>query len=99
MILSVLPAWFPSDAVAVFLVALIVAIVLMNRGAWWVVNLLAQDEPLLVAVGVTVAAAHGEVSRVVGAGSPDAWLVVGVATALLGVVVWRSDDLDLRGPL
>lgn len=99
MILSLLPQWFPTEVAFIGLAAFVIAVLLMNRGRWWMVNGLAQDESFVVAVGVVVAAASGKISDVVGTGSPDAWLVIGVAIALLGVVIWWSDDLDISGLL
>lgn len=90
MILSVFPAWFPTDAVLLGMVALSVAILLMNRSRMRMVKVVAQGEALIVGFGVMVAAASSDLSAAIGMGSSDMYLVAGLAIALLGVLQWRN---------
>lgn len=90
MILSVFPAWFPADAALIGMLVFVLSVLAMNRSRMRMVRVVMQDEALLVGVGAAVAAGSGRLSELVGTGSQDAYIVLGVAVALLGVVMWGS---------
>lgn len=96
--LSVFPPWVPVEALFIGLVSFIVAVLLMNKGRWRMVNVVAQDESFVVALGVTIAAASGWLSGNLGA-EQMTWMVIGAAVSIIGLVIWRSENLDISGPL
>lgn len=97
--LQLLPAWFPSDELLVALLVLIALVLLMNRGNWWVLNVVAQDEPLLSAIGVAIFLLGwtGWLASNVGFLGDMMWMVLGAVVALSGVLVYRSEKYDISG--
>lgn len=91
---GLLPAWFPSDVAFVLLLFVILAVLALNKGDWWFINVLAMDEPLIVALGATMAVSSEFLAAEVG-GSEPLWMALGVGLALLGLYAVRSDRLDL----
>lgn len=85
---KLLPAWVPSDALLVGVLGLLGALVAMNRGRWWAIDAMDVREPIIVGVGVLLAALNGQIAAGAGQGSPDVWLAVGVLIAVSGVVLW-----------
>lgn len=90
MILSVFPAWFPADALLLGVVAMVLAVIAMNRSRMRMLKVVAETESIIVGAGVAVAAASPQLSGAIGTGSSDAYLVIGVAIALLGAVMWKN---------
>lgn len=89
------PDWFPTDELLIALSALIVLVLLMNRGRWWVLNVLAQDEPVLSAIGIFLFVGAGWLSTTLGFAGVAVWQSVGLVLAVSGVVIWWSDKLDI----
>jgi hypothetical protein len=91
---GILPSWFPTEIALIGVVALIVAVLVLNKGDWWFINVLAVDEPILVAVGLTMIAGSGWLAEMVGGPRP-AWVVAGGVLAAVAVFVIRSDSYDI----
>lgn len=82
------PPWFPVEAGFVLLAVLITAALLMNRGNWWFINVLAMDEPVLVAIGVAAAFVGFQNSMAL-------VIAAGAAVAAVGVVSRYTNLLDV----
>lgn len=95
--MTVLPAWVPSDSIAIALIVFILAMFLMNRGQSWFLNVIDRREPAAVAVGVffIFAAMEGWFSNVVSVGSTDTWVMLGVILLAIGVVAQYTGIIDL----
>lgn len=84
---TVLPRWVPVEPLLLALVAFGAAMLLMNRGDRFFVNLRAQDEPAVVAIGVGVLVWGLSASSLGGVGA-------GAVIAASGVVARYTDRLD-----
>lgn len=93
--LDLFPGWVPSDPFLVGLVVLIAAVLLMNRGRWWFLNVLAQDEPFMVAVGAFFMAFSADIADKVGSGTSAAWFLLGFTISFLGIYIWWSPRWDV----
>lgn len=91
---GLLPEWFPVEVAFIALALAVVAVLALNKGDWWFINVLAVDEPIIVATGLTMIVASEWLAASVGA-SRTAWLVIGAALSLLGLYVIRSDEHDI----
>lgn len=96
MLLALFPAWVPTDELLLALVVFVLAMLVMNRGRWWFVNIVAQDEPLLVAIGVFVVLVAGQLAGL-GLGQPLVWQVAGALAIALGLLARYTDLLDIEG--
>lgn len=96
MALDLLPAWVPTEALLVGAVTLLVAILVMNRGQRLFVNLAAQDEPVLVAIGAVLIVATWGAGPVV-VEPVTAGPAVGIGFVVLGVMSRYTDLLDVGG--
>lgn len=96
---QLLPTWFPSDELFLALLALIVLVLLMNRGEWWFFNVKAQDEPLLSAIGVAIFLLgwSGWLTSHLGVFGDMVWMALGAVVALSGVFIYRSERFDISG--
>jgi hypothetical protein len=94
--MALFPGWLPTDALLVFFVTLIIAIVVMNRGVPWIINTLAIDEPLIVALGLFVVAMATRLADTVG-GEVLWWTGIGALVSLFGLYAYRSDSVDVGG--
>lgn len=81
------PVW----AALLGLVAFLGAVLVFNRGTWWVVNILAQKEPAVTGVGIGLLVWNGGPAVAMGA---NASAVVGVVLVALGLVAQYTDRLD-----
>lgn len=99
--LGLFPAWVPSDELVVFWIVFVAAVLLMNRGRWWVLNVLAQDEPLLVGLGALLIALglSGSAREYIPTFGQEVWLIVGAIVAFLGIIAWYSDGIDISNLL
>lgn len=95
--LQLFPAWFPGEELLLGLAVFVIAIILMNRGDRWIINVLAADEPLVVGVGAFVVALSlsGRLVAWTGVGSDMLWAMLGVVVAAIGLFVYRSDRYDI----
>lgn len=96
MAIDLFPAWVPVEALFVGSIVLLVAVLAMNRGRRLVVNLAAQDEPVLVAIGAVLIVATWGAGPVVVA-PVTVGPAVGIGFVVLGVVSRYTDALDVGG--
>lgn len=93
---DVIRAWLsqlPLAALAGGLLALIIGTLVMNRGNRWVLNVLAQDEPFVFALGFALYLWDG--GALVMGQSLGLW--VGLALMLVAVVSRYTDLYDISG--
>lgn len=96
MVLDMLASLTVWQALAGSLLGLIVLVLLMNRGDMWVLNVLAQDEPLVGAAGIFVFLGAGWLAANVGL-SVVLWQIAGIALVVSSIVIVRSDRFDISG--
>lgn len=94
--LAILPGWFPTEAALFAVVAFIVAMIFLNAGLWWVVNLLAQDEPLVIAAGVFLITGASWLTVNATVGSQMAWMAAGLVLVAAGIAAQYTDWLDFE---
>lgn len=99
MATGLLPAWFPTEPLLVATIGLIVLILVWNRGNWWIVNVLAADEPVLAAIGLFVMLGAGWFTDTLGLAMIPVevfWLAGAVAVAV-AVLARYTDRIDVSG--
>lgn len=79
------PTLPPGASVAIGLVAMIIGVLLMNKGSRWFVNLKAQDEPILVGAGVAIILAS----------SSDLFTAIGVLFVIMALVSRYTGEVDI----
>lgn len=94
--MALLPPWFPTEALLIGLAVVMAAALLMNRGNRWVLNVLAQDEPILVGIGAFLLVGATWLAENVGL-EPRWWMAAGAVVALVGIAARYTDRLDVRG--
>lgn len=85
--MAIAPIWL-LDAIVVGVLVTLVAMLAMNRGDRTVVNLSAQDEPVVVGGGVALAVVGWHFNSGV-------WMALGAIVALVGVLSRYTDWWDL----
>lgn len=95
--MTLLPAWVPSDSIAIALVVFVLAMFLMNRGQSWFLNVVDRREPAAVAVGAffILAAMEGWFSNVLALGSKGTWIVLGGVFLFAGLAAQYTGIIDL----
>lgn len=97
--LAMLPAWVPTEPLLIALVVLIIAALYLNRGNWWILNVLAADEPLLIAIGVFVVLAAGWFTDTLGLSMipVELFWLAGAAAVAVGLIARYTDLIDISG--
>lgn len=97
--MALLPAWVPTEAALIALVVTLAAILLMNRGSPWFINAKAQDEPLLVGIGVFLVLAAGWLAGlpVLEVVPTMLWWAAGALAVAVGVLARYTELLDIEG--
>lgn len=91
---TMLPAWLPTDALLLALVAFLGAVFVMNKNRSWFMRVVDFRYPLVVGAGVLIAASNQLLAVEAGVGSPDTWVVAGVLIAAFGVAMWYMENSD-----
>lgn len=86
----------PTEALLIGLAVVMAAALLMNRGNRWVLNVLAQDEPILVGIGAFLLVGAPWLAENVGL-EPRVWMGFGAVVALIGLAARYTDRFDVRG--
>lgn len=97
--MALLPAWVPTEALLIALVAAIVLVIAWNRGNRWIVNLLATDEPVLAAIGVFLVLAANWLAGwpVLEVVPPMLYMAAGALAFAIAVVARYTELIDIEG--
>lgn len=87
---GLLPAWLPTEALLIGVLAMLAAVLVMNRGNPKFVVIPAQDEPVLVGAGAFVLAWGATVDLPV-------LVAIGTGSVALGLVSRYTDIINING--
>lgn len=84
-----MPWLTPAQSLIAAMIVLVVAILVMNKGDRWFINIKAQDQPMFVAIGSLIMFGSGWLTGF--GGRPLYWIILGGLVAAYGIAARYTD--------